>query len=398
MGATSARADVEISHTVTLAPHFTTGTANLDNSRYLVGGTVSAEITAKSDLAKAHIDSELQYIGSEEEVPLQHLGREAWIGGGNEPFDIRVGRQLLIWGRADRFNPTDNLTPSDFRFLTVEDQGQRFGATGVMGRYALDDDLSLIGVLIPVFESSILPEGIVGKDAPRPKDRPPPLDALDPGIAIKLDHTGEGFDGSLSYYRGHATSPALDFSFARGLTYVNPRIDVFGGDFAFSRGYWGFRGEMAYMRFDAGAVPNDVAPRSNIYTVLGIERQVLPDHLVLVQWLHRTLLDKPPSNKDSPLRPIGLVNAGIYSQFDRVQNGLTFSLNSRWLNETLRTEIAAAVWFNDGSYVLRPLAEYAITDNWSVATLFDYFGGPRQSNFGVLRDNTRWFIQLRRSF
>jgi hypothetical protein len=46
---------------------------------------------------------------------------------------------------------------------------------------------------------------------------------------IKLDRTGEGFDASLSYYDGYATSPALDLDFRRGLTYANPRIHVLGG-------------------------------------------------------------------------------------------------------------------------------------------------------------------------
>ena len=45
----------------------------------------------------------------------------------------------------------------------------------------------------------------------------------------------------------------------------------------------------------------------------------------------------------------------------------------------------------------RSKATYAIDDNWRVAGVLELYGGPDRSNFGVLKDNTRVFVELRYS-
>ena len=37
-------------------------------------------------------------------------------------------------GRADRINPTDNLTPRDFTLLVPDDEDQRFGTAAIRAR------------------------------------------------------------------------------------------------------------------------------------------------------------------------------------------------------------------------------------------------------------------------
>jgi hypothetical protein len=41
--------------------------------------------------------------------------------------DLRFGKQIVAWGRADGLNPTDNLTPRNFLVLLPNDEDQRFG-------------------------------------------------------------------------------------------------------------------------------------------------------------------------------------------------------------------------------------------------------------------------------
>ena len=262
----------------------------------------------------------------------------------------------------------------------------------------MTNEITLTGVYLPFFTSSELPEGIIPSGEPRPIDKAPDVSLTKPQFAIKLDRSGAGFDGSLSYYHGYAPSPALTVGVTGALTYLNPGIDVLGADFAFTRGDWGFRGEIAYTKLDKDRLLPDAAPQSTVYSVLGVEREVAENNLLLVQWLHRRLLDKAPVDSASPLtEPVARVNAGIYGQYNDVANGMSVSLNSRWLNETLLTELAGAAWFNDGSFVFRPKATYAIDDNWQVAGVLELYGGPDRSNFGVLKDNTRLFVELRYS-
>src|SRR6188768_2752056 len=41
--------------------------------------------------------------------------------------DLRLGRQIVAWGRADGINPTDNLSPRDFVVLLPFEDDQRVG-------------------------------------------------------------------------------------------------------------------------------------------------------------------------------------------------------------------------------------------------------------------------------
>lgn len=45
--------------------------------------------------------------------------------------DLRIGKQIVVWGRADGINPTDNLTPHDFTVLLPFEDDQRFGTTAL---------------------------------------------------------------------------------------------------------------------------------------------------------------------------------------------------------------------------------------------------------------------------
>ena len=47
--------------------------------------------------------------------------REAYLRDTLGDFDIRFGRQIVAWGRADRINPTDNLSARDLTRMFVED-------------------------------------------------------------------------------------------------------------------------------------------------------------------------------------------------------------------------------------------------------------------------------------
>src|SRR5262249_15827903 len=53
--------------------------------------------------------------------------REAYLDVSVGAVDLRLGKQLIVWGRADRLNPTDNLTPRNFTLLVPEDDDQRLG-------------------------------------------------------------------------------------------------------------------------------------------------------------------------------------------------------------------------------------------------------------------------------
>jgi hypothetical protein len=382
-----------------LAAHYSSGSAELDDQRNLTGATAFINASVRHGAAGARLESVLQIPDFGENVRREHRLRQGYVEYTGEQFDVRAGRQLIIWGRADRFNPTDYITPTDYGFLTADDQGQRFGATGVRARWFINEHASLIGIYLPVFRSSVLPAGVIPAGVPKPVELPPDVGFSRPQLGIKLDHNGAGLDGSLSWYHGYLTTPALTLDPLNTLALVNPRLDAVGGDFAATRGVWGVRGEAAYLRIRSDALPPGIAPRSNFYSVLGIERSFGEANTLLMEWLHRRMLDFTALDTvPAPLQPIARANAAIHAQLDRIENGVSVSLISRWRNDTVTTELAGAVLTQHRGFALRPKVSWAIDDKWKLTGVIELFRGPPDSTFGVLRRNSRLFVELRRSF
>ena len=70
-------------------------------------------------------------------------------------LDLRVGNQVVAWGVADQFNPTNNLNADDLRDPLLF--GRQLGNFMVKADYWLTEDLSFTGVLVPIFRPAALP-------------------------------------------------------------------------------------------------------------------------------------------------------------------------------------------------------------------------------------------------
>ena len=101
--------------------------------------------------------SDLQVAGRV--LPVGLSLREAYFdvyGPGLDGLDVRLGRQRIPWGRADRVNPTDNLNPDDL--VDLWDFGRHLASDALNLKYYFGD-FSLQGVYIPLFRPALLPGG-----------------------------------------------------------------------------------------------------------------------------------------------------------------------------------------------------------------------------------------------
>jgi hypothetical protein len=74
---------------------------------------------------------------------------------GLEGLDLRLGRQIVHWGKGDQFNPTNNLNPFDYRDPILF--GQSMANNLVKVDYAPGKGVVLTGIWVPVFRSAQLP-------------------------------------------------------------------------------------------------------------------------------------------------------------------------------------------------------------------------------------------------
>jgi hypothetical protein len=97
-------------------------------------------------------------VESQTEVNLH----EAYADYVSEKWDIRVGRQIIIWGKADGLRITDLISPTDSsEFMAFEFDDMRMPVNAIKFRLLYDNaNLELVG--IPVFTAGKLP----GTDSP----------------------------------------------------------------------------------------------------------------------------------------------------------------------------------------------------------------------------------------
>ncbi len=86
--------------------------------------------------------------------------REAYVevyGFLSDDLDLKVGRQHINWGTADRFNPTSTLNSPDLE--DILDFGRRMGSDAISLQWHFSHTTSLQGIFVPLFRPANLPLG-----------------------------------------------------------------------------------------------------------------------------------------------------------------------------------------------------------------------------------------------
>jgi hypothetical protein len=108
------------------------------------------------DLGGLYAESDLIHRYTESDHIEIQL-REIYLDWYFDNLDLRIGKQTIIWGRADGGFITDILSPVDLReFLTQSISDLRFGITAINAiRYFGANSLQLI--VSPTFQKDLLP-------------------------------------------------------------------------------------------------------------------------------------------------------------------------------------------------------------------------------------------------
>ena len=313
--------------------------------------------------------------------------------------DLRAGRQIVPWGRADGVNPTDNLTPRDFKVLLPFEEDQRVGLTALKLDYALTPEYTLTAFTTPFFEPAKLP----GASAASVEKRPA-RSLADSTVALKLDKTGGALDWSLSYFHGYSTLPGARL-LGTGpdgplLELRYDKIDVIGADFARNFGRYGVRGELAYY-FTGDRGGRDPAVKNPyLYYVLGGDRTFFENLNVNLQLVGRWVngYTDPETIADPVARQVAIQNAITAGQQDRASYGLSSRISNKWFNDTLEAELLVFANFTRRNTYLRPLLSYAFSDQVKGSIGAEIYTGAEETAFGRLKRNRGVFAELRISY
>jgi len=318
-----------------------------------------------------------------------------WIAG---DLTLRAGQQIIIWGRADRFNPTDVITPRDYRVLSFDDDAQRFGVVGAEVTYRLSGEYTVSAHALPFFQTSRIPTGMLPAGTRwNPEHEHSSGDNVQWGV--KLDDSSAWLDWSVSSFKGFSSLPELVLKNGAELVLENRAMRMIGVDFAASPGSWGIRGEASYIALERENDMPDLLPHSYFYSVLGVERNLAETTTLNVQWLRRQIFGfTDPRTVPGPLGQIAMGNAQIHNQFDKIQTGISISIRARGLHDALQAELSGVSFFVHHDYLIRPQLQYALNDHWSLLMMADIYHGPDDSFLGSLRKNSLAYAELRYQF
>ncbi len=298
--------------------------------------------------------------------------REAYLDLYFDNFDLRIGKQQIVWGKADGVFITDIVSPKNlFQFLLPDFDEIRMGVVGAKFDYYLGDN-TLELVWLPVFTPTELPSK---NSLWFPKINfmiPPTFDYSKQNVTPSLEN-------SEIFAKYSALTSLVDFELMAGYMWdddatmfssiiPNPnggmnltlipehkRLSLAGGSFSTTVGPFVFRGEGAYYfgkYFNTlnPAVNNGVIQKDYIHYMLGADFTLF-DINFSAQFIQKAIMDY-----EDIIKPTSLFK-------DETNNMMTFLARYSTLNETLNLEFFTYYDFEYDGALMRPRILYDYSDS-----------------------------------
>ncbi|MEA2097377.1 MAG: DUF1302 family protein [Candidatus Cloacimonadota bacterium] len=312
-------------------------------------------------------------------------------------FDLRIGKQQIIWGKADGVFITDVVSPRDLsEFILPEFEEIRIGTNAVKFDYYLGNS-TFEAVWIPTFESTVLPEEN-SIWAPKMPDFPMPVNydyhnakvenkLSESEIAFKYSYLGSAIDFELMAAYMWDDNPAMHiFAQPDSTILIKPeyhRLPLVGASFSKAVAGAVIRGGGAYY-FEKRLATEDlsvngVREKDYAHYLIGYDHNWFGIN-VSFQFIQEYILDYEEDIRN-----------------DEFSNTMTFLVTEDFLRETLRLEFFTYYGINNEDALLRPKITYDLADGFEVQLGANIFVGE-EGNFGQYDENDMLFIKVRYDF
>ncbi|WP_075185109.1 DUF1302 family protein [Teredinibacter haidensis] len=329
--------------------------------------------------------------------------REFYIQASKGPFSAKLGRQLVVWGKADGGIVTDIMSPRDLTelvFTSVEDA--RIGqdmfvadayyqnmATQAQHRWSL-----IVTPYIKVNDLALPGHPYAPADSFPPSTPPNPPSIIDdrpgtswdsPEVGARWSITVGKLDWSMMVADVHDNNPVFTMenpsSNQETLYAKYPRYQMLGLGFNRAQGGVVWKGEVAFKH----------NKQFNLVNPLNTERYEILDSVFGFEYNANGLysLSLELSNQHVMDWNTKLLNTR------RHETVAYLIWNKPWRNETLTTQYTASAQLQDNESFHRFEVQYDITDQWSAEFQVDYFDSRLQDSlFGQLQDKHRVSVQI----
>jgi Protein of unknown function (DUF1302) len=370
------------------------------NEQDIVRGAVTAEteLNYRSDRADLFINPSFEYQpGSGLSVSL----REAYIDLFLSAMDIRVGKQIVIWGKSDGVAITDIVSPKQLtNFLIPEFRELRLGVTAVKANYYVGPAMLEV-IYLPLFTPSVLPQPdsiwAASLDTPITptfvNPNPVPAGLADGEIYARIGLGGGSLDLEIAsgYYWSNEPVPTVTKAFSSpgvlsGLT-IRPeyyRQAMIGGSVSAAAGPLVLRGESAFfiprrILTTEMADEDGYVERNYLQSLLGVDTALAGVDLS-AQLMHQFLLDHDPALAQEEHTFIA-----------------TFRARDSFINDTLTVDLLSYVGITDMDALVKLGVTYAFTDALDVSLEGNIFLGD-SGQFGQYDNNDLVVMEAKYSY
>lgn len=341
------------------------------------------------------------YHYSDDELELGF--RQAYMDLYFDSFDIRIGKQQIVWGKGDGVFITDIVSPKDMReFLLPEFSEIRVGVTSLKFNYYSGNSTFEL-VWIPVFTPTQMPDEnsiwTIKPNYPLPYS----IDYSNSDVKNKLSNSeifakysllsseidfeimaGYSWDDDPTFHSEKILNPANGIVDSVILKPEHHRLATLGGSFSTTIGPVVLRGEGAYYngkhfqstnpKYSDGTEEKDY-----IHYLLGIDYSI-GDLKLSTQFIQQAILDY-----------------NDYLLNDEFENTMTFLASMDFLRETLNVELFSYIGLDNGDALVRPKVTYDFIDGFQIQLGANLFFGD-EGQFGRFDKNDMIYTKIKYSF
>ena len=307
-----------------------------------------------------------------------------------DSLDLKVGRQVVVWGKSDNIRITDVLNPLDNRQPGMVDIKDLRLPVAMSRLDYYWGDWNVSGLIIheprwsknPVWNSDFFPGTMA-----QPQDDPPSwsLETHQYGLAINGIFSGwdlSFYGASLLDNRGHLVRDPSNTT-----TVVHNRVTMAGAAVNVVRGSWLFKGEAAYWHgLEFSALAGEDRPRLDL--LAGWEYSGLSETTFSFELSNRHIFDFDP-------RLAALPDG---QQEDLVQWALRATRDMYNDRLTLTALLSSFGLVGEDGGFLRCQLEYDLTDSITLTAGGLFYQSGDYLPFRSIGDNDRLFVEYRYQF
>jgi hypothetical protein len=361
----------------------------------LSGNDSAAAPGASTTFLLASLQSDYLWFGPEHSTDEYDLDLyEGYLFHATPDWDLRLGRQIVRWGKTDQISPVDNVNPQDMREFFVPELEDRKIPNWMARMRLFPGDVTLEGIFIPFFEEnefdfSGTTWALLGNQPSelRIKESKPGKGLDNADLGLRTSVSLAGWDVAASYLYATEKSPRLRFDPANPagptLHADYQRQHIWAVEFETTADKFGFRGEGAY--FDKQTLNTeslDSVAKPVLHYVLGVDYLGEQDWYANVQISHQHVFEYESSI--------------LFLRRDNFY--LNGEINREFWRGNAMLKLRYALDLSDGGSFLTPEAILSYYKNLEFTLGANVFFGPEDSLFGRYRDNDQIFCKAKYYF